>query len=58
MCAGMWRAEGLRLGAARVRRGHGGGREGNIPSEKGPAQFVSQSHTHGHEPLAYYLKKP
>lgn len=34
------------MGATGVRRGHGGGREGNVPSEKGtPSQFVS--HTHG-----------
>lgn len=45
-CAGMWRAEGLRPGAARVRRGHGGGREGTTLSRKGPAQFVSLIQTH------------
>lgn len=42
VCAGMWRAEGLRLGAAGVRRGQGGwGKGGERPKvEKG-------SHTHG-----------
>lgn len=37
-------AEGLRLGAAGVRRGRGGGGEGNIPSGKVcPTQFVSHT---------------
>lgn len=36
VCAGMCRVEGLRLGAAGVRRGQGGGGEGNVPSEKVP----------------------
>lgn len=53
VCAGMWRAEGLRQGAARVRRGQGGGREGIILNELGPAQFVSLIHTHGPVPIAY-----
>lgn len=47
MCAGMWRSEGLRLGAAGVRRGQGGGREGNVPSGKG-SHTVCQSHTRPH----------
>lgn len=47
MCAGMWRAEGLRLGAAGVRRGQAGGGEGNVPCGKG-SHKVSQLHTHTH----------
>lgn len=31
VCAGMCRVEGLRLGAAGVRRGQGGGGEGECP---------------------------
>lgn len=47
VCAGMWRAEGLRLGVAGVRRGHDGGREGNVPSGTGSCSVIlSVTHTY------------
>ena len=45
MCAGMWRAKGLRLGAAGVRRGQGGGRDGTVPSGKRVPHSLSVTHT-------------
>lgn len=53
MCAGMWRAEGLRLGAAGVRRGQGGGGGGTSQVKKGPSTVcLSVTHT---QPCAKYL---
>lgn len=48
VCAGMWRAEGLRLGVVGVRRGHDGGREGIRPKWKRVLLSYSFSDTHIH----------